>query len=397
MEYLYKRIRELTTMKILRCFGAMLLALVLTLALAAPAFTAVEDTGFSDVDADAWYAEAVIYCREHDLMNGTGDDQFAPESNLTRAQFATVLYRIEGSPLVTGTDAFTDTPDDKWYSDAVLWVSQQGLIGGYGGGLFGPDDPVTREQMTAILWRCAGRPAVDGTSSYNDEASIAPDFSAAVDWSSVNNIVAPLSDGVFAPKSDATRAQVAAALMNYNLSLQTETSPDSPPTPSEGSKVLIAYFSATNNTENIANHLDAILNADLYEIMPEIPYTSADLNYNTDCRANQEQNDASARPAISGSVDNMEQYDVIFLGYPIWWGQAPKIISTFLESYDFAGKTIIPFCTSGSSGIGSSATNLHTLANSAVWLDGNRFSGSAARSTVEAWVNSLALTLPSAA
>lgn len=158
-------------------------------------------------------------------------------------------------------------------------------------------------------------------------------------------------------------------------------------------KILIAYFSATNNTEGIANHLDAILDADLYEIVPETPYTSDDLNYNTDCRANREQNDAGARPAISGSVEDMEQYDVIFLGYPIWWGQAPKIISTFLESYDLGSKTIVPFCTSGSSGIGSSATNLHDLAGNATWLNGQRFSGGASRSAVETWVNGLGLTL----
>ena len=188
--------------------------------------------------------------------------------------------------------------------------------------------------------------------------------------------------------------------MNYSRNQQTApTTPTEPtPAPSEGNKVLIAYFSATNNTENIANHLDAILDADLYEITPETPYTSSDLNYNNDsCRANQEQNDASARPAISGGVDNMEQYDVIFLGYPIWWGQAPKIISTFLESYDLSGKTIVPFCTSGSSGIGSSATNLHSLASNVTWLDGQRFSGSAARSAVETWVNGLDLTLTPAA
>ena len=164
-----------------------------------------------------------------------------------------------------------------------------------------------------------------------------------------------------------------------------------------GKKILIAYFSATNNTEGIANHLDSILDADLYEITPEQPYTAADLDYNTDCRANRQQNDASARPAISGGADNMEQYDVIFLGYPIWWGQAPKIISTFLESYDLSGKTIVPFCTSGSSGIGSSATNLHSLASAATWMDGQRFSGSASRSTVETWVNGLGLTLTPAA
>ena len=381
-------------------FGAMILALVLAFSLAVPAFAAVEDTGFSDVDANAWYAEAVIYCREHNLMAGTGNNQFAPESNLTRAQLATVLYRIEGTPAVTGTDTFTDTPDGAWYGDAVLWASQQGLISGYGGGLFGPNDPVTREQMTTIFWRYAGSPAADSENTYTDEADIAAYAATAVDWSDSNSIVRPVYSGTFAPKSNATRAQVADALMNYDRTKQTApTAPTEPDTtPSEGGRILIAYFSATNNTEGIANHLDAILDADLYEITPETPYTSADLNYSdSSTRATREQNDASARPAISGSVDNMEQYDVIFLGYPIWWGQAPKIISTFLESYDLSGKTIVPFCTSGSSGIGSSATNLHSLASGATWLDGQRFSGGASQSTVETWVNGLGLTLTPAA
>ena len=384
-------------MKNLKRLGALILTLTLTFALAVPAFAAVDDTGFSDVDADAWYAEAVMYCREHNLMAGTGNNQFAPESNLTRAQLATVLYRIEGTPAVTGTDDYTDTPDGAWYSNAVLWISQRGIMGGYGGGLFGPNDPVTREQMTAILWRYAGSPSADGNGNYSDSASIASYAVTAVAWASANNIVRSASEGVFAPKTNAIRAQVADALMNYDrMDASTQEQPNQP-TSSEGTKVLIAYFSATNNTEGIANHLDTILDADLYEIVPEAPYTSADLNYNTDCRANREQNDASARPAISGSVDNMEQYDVIFLGYPIWWGQAPKIIYTFLESYDLSGKTIVPFCTSGSSGIGSSATNLHTLASSATWMDGQRFSGGASRSTVETWVNSLGLTLTPAA
>ena len=163
----------------------------------------------------------------------------------------------------------------------------------------------------------------------------------------------------------------------------------------EGS-ILVAYFSATGNTEGIAQHLQSVLDADLYEIIPEDPYTSEDLNYNNgDCRANQEQNDPNARPAISGSVDNMEDYDVIFLGYPIWWGQAPKIIHTFLERYDLDGVTIVPFCTSGSSGIGSSATSLQSLAPNANWLSGQRFSGSATQDTVASWVEELELPEPS--
>ena len=159
-----------------------------------------------------------------------------------------------------------------------------------------------------------------------------------------------------------------------------------------GKEVLIAYFSATNNTENIANHLNDILDADLYEIVPEDPYTADDLDYNdSSSRSSQEMNDPDARPVISGSVDNMEQYDVIFLGYPIWWGEAPRIVNTFLESYDLSGKTIVPFCTSASSPMGSSATKLRDLTGSATWLEGQRFSGGAAASEVRSWVDSLDL------
>ena len=148
--------------------------------------------------------------------------------------------------------------------------------------------------------------------------------------------------------------------------------------PTDELKVLVVYFSATNTTKTVAEAIYSQISAsDIYQITPTVPYTSADLNYNTDCRANREQNDPTARPLISGSIENIEQYDIIFIGYPIWWGQAPKIIYTFFESYDydFDGVTIIPFCTSGSSGIGSSATNLHTLAPKANWKPGARISG----------------------
>lgn len=159
-----------------------------------------------------------------------------------------------------------------------------------------------------------------------------------------------------------------------------------------GTKILIAYFSATNNTENIANHLNELLDADLYEIVPETPYTSDDLDYNdSSSRSSQEMNDPNARPAISGGVDSMEQYDVIFLGYPIWWGEAPRIISTFLEGYDLSGKIIAPFCTSASSPMGSSATRLQDLTGSATWLDGQRFSGGASSADVRSWLDSLNL------
>ena len=161
---------------------------------------------------------------------------------------------------------------------------------------------------------------------------------------------------------------------------------------STGGKVLVACFSATGHTRAIAEYLQTALDADLYEIVPQEPYTADDLDYHTDgCRANREQNDDTVRPAISGSVDNMDGYDVVFVGYPIWWGQAPKIIYTFLESYDFSGKTIVPFCTSGGSGIDGSLSGLRALAPDAEWLTGQRFSADAGEEEVQSWVDNLEL------
>ena len=116
------------------------------------------------------------------------------------------------------------------------------------------------------------------------------------------------------------------------------------------------------------------------------------MNYNnSSSRANREQNDPSARPAIKGKCENLADYDVVFLGYPIWWGKAPKVIFTFLESHDLAGKTVVPFCTSHSSGIGSSDTDLHRLAAGAEWKQGRRFGGSESKETIEKWIESMDL------
>lgn len=161
------------------------------------------------------------------------------------------------------------------------------------------------------------------------------------------------------------------------------------------SNTLIAYFSCTNTTKAIAKHIQNETKGTLYEIVAGVPYTEEDLKYYTNGRADKEQADPSIRPAIKGSVENMDKYDVIFLGYPIWHGQAPRIISTFLECYDFSGKTIIPFCTSHSSSIGSSDTNLHSLASHAKWLSGKRFASGTSREVVADWIESLNLKLTS--
>ncbi len=163
--------------------------------------------------------------------------------------------------------------------------------------------------------------------------------------------------------------------------------------PESDIKVLVAYFSATGTTKTLAEYAADAMAADLYEIIPEEPYTDEDLDYGNDqSRSSMEMNDPDARPSISGSVENMEQYNIVFLGFPIWWGDSPRIIASFMESYDFSGKTIVPFCTSGGSGIGSSAKNLHGLAASDVtWLDGERLKSGSSRDDIVNWIGGLGL------
>ena len=159
------------------------------------------------------------------------------------------------------------------------------------------------------------------------------------------------------------------------------------------SKVLVAYFSATGTTKDVAENIADSLSADLYEIIPSEPYTDDDLDYNdSNSRTSIEMNDKSSRPEIANNVENIEDYDVIFLGYPIWWGEAPHIIYTFMESYDFSGKTIIPFCTSGGSPIGSSAENIHSVvSDNAVWLEGDRLGSNSSHEDIVNWINGLGL------
>ena len=157
-----------------------------------------------------------------------------------------------------------------------------------------------------------------------------------------------------------------------------------------GGKVLVVVFSATGTTKGVAEKIAAIEKAELYEIKAAEEYTSADLNWNDSGRCTtREQNDKSARPEIGSERISVEGYDKIYVGFPIWWGEEPRIMDTFAESYDFDGITMIPFCTSGSSGIGSSGENLAQRAGSGNWLEGKRFSGSVTEDELREWINSL--------
>ena len=135
---------------------------------------------------------------------------------------------------------------------------------------------------------------------------------------------------------------------------------------------VVLYFSATGTTKAIAERIASKSGSDIIEIIPKVAYTTDDLNYNSDCRANHEQNDPSARPEIKNTID-ISKYDVIYLGYPIWWGTNPKIILTLLDTYDFTNKVIIPFCTSGSTGIEGSVSNLRNYNSKLDIKNGKRF------------------------
>ncbi len=162
--------------------------------------------------------------------------------------------------------------------------------------------------------------------------------------------------------------------------------------PSSVPHILVAIFSATGHTAPLAEYAADLLGADLYEIIAADPYTEADLAYYTGGRCDQEQDDPSVRPAISGKVENMDQYDIVLIGHPIWHGQAPRIISTFLESYDFSGKTLVTFCTSHSVGLGSSASNLYGLVpESVTWLESRRFPIGASKDDVAGWLKEIGL------
>ena len=163
------------------------------------------------------------------------------------------------------------------------------------------------------------------------------------------------------------------------------------PAAASGSDTLIVYFSATGTTKGVAEKLAALTGADLYEILPLEPYSDADLNYNDrSSRSTKEQNDKTVRPEIAGAVPDLDGYTTIYVGYPIWWGEEPRILDTFMESCDFSGKTMIPFCTSASSGIGSSGKNLERLTDGAQWLEGRRFGGGVTEDELRAWTDGLA-------
>ena len=165
-----------------------------------------------------------------------------------------------------------------------------------------------------------------------------------------------------------------------------ETMVELPPTDTH---ILIACFSCTGNTWRLAEYAAQVLNADLFRIEPETSYTDSDLNYHDDnCRANREMADDTCRPALKSLVDNMAQYDTVLLASPTWWGQAPRIMETFIESHDLSGKTLLHFSTSGGSGYGNTGNILAALTDGSVrWLEGARLSSDMTADEMAAWLD----------
>ncbi len=153
---------------------------------------------------------------------------------------------------------------------------------------------------------------------------------------------------------------------------------------------LVIYFSCTGTTKGVAEKLAKVTGADLYEIVPAEPYTAEDLDYNDrSTRATSEQDHPDTRPEIGGEDIDLTGYTTVYIGYPIWWGEEPRILCTFVENHDFTGMTVIPFCTSGGSGIGRSGDDLAELAGTGTWLEGARHSGSISENELSDWVEGL--------
>ncbi|MBR2577080.1 MAG: S-layer homology domain-containing protein [Firmicutes bacterium] len=179
------------------------------------------DRPFVDVPEDAWFYDAVYHCYDSGYFKGVDDTHFAPQGTMTRAMFATVLYRIAGEPAVTGENPFTDVKDGQWYTDAVVWAAENKIIEGYGKGVFGTDDPVTREQMVTIFWRYNEQPEAEDAdlSGFTDADQISSWAEDAFAWAVEAGVISGKGNGVLDPKGTATRAEVSQIVTNYDTKI----------------------------------------------------------------------------------------------------------------------------------------------------------------------------------
>lgn len=376
-------------MKLLKRLSLFLLVAALLVTMIPSAFAA---NSFTDVRSTDWFSDAVSYVQERGLMSGTSATNFSPNEPTTRAMLVTILYRAAGQPETTGQSSFADVLARDYFANAVAWASENNIVTGYSRTRFGSNDPVSREQIATLLWRYAGSPSAGSAQNFSDRNQISDYAADAVNWARANGIVNGRPGNRFDPKANATRAEVATILRNF---LSQQSNPDTPETPTTtSSKTLVVYFSASGSTKAVAETIADELDADIFELVPTQPYSSDDLNWTVSgSRVNREHDDESLRDIalIADSVDNWDEYDIVFIGYPIWWAIAAWPVNNFVKNNDFTGKTVIPFCTSSSSGLGQSGELLAKMAGTGDWLDGQRFRSGASQSDVTDWVNSLGL------
>ena len=377
-------------MKLLKRLSLFLLVAALLVTMIPSAFAA---NSFTDVRSTDWFSDAVSYVQERGLMSGTSATHFSPNEPTTRAMLVTILYRAAGQPETTGQSSFADVLARDYFANAVAWASENNIVTGYSRTRFGSNDPVSREQIATLLWRYAGSPSAGSAQNFSDRNQISDYAADAVNWARANGIVNGRPGNRFDPKANATRAEVATILRNF---LSQQPNIDTPETPSQttGSKTLVVYFSASGSTKAVAETIADELDADIFELVPTQPYSSDDLNWTVNgSRVNREHDDESLRDiALTQTTPaNWDNYDTVLIGYPIWWGIAAWPVNNFVKDNNFTGKTVIPFCTSSSSGLGQSGDLLENMANGGTWQSGQRFSSGASSSTVREWAAGLGL------
>lgn len=234
--------------------------------------------------------------------------------------------------------------------------------------------------MVLSLTACSG----NGNSSSSQASSSVPESSVAESSASENS-----SEASSSSESEASSEVSSEAPSSSEVSSQVQAGETA-----SGSNVLVAYYSATGNTAQMAQYIADSTGGDLFEIQPMEPYTDDDLNWTDDnSRVSQEHADESLRDVelVADTVDNWDQYDTVFIGYPIWWGIAAWPVDGFVEANDFSGKTVIPFCTSSSSGLGQSGQLLADMAGTGDWQEGQRFRSGASQEDVQSWIEELGL------
>ena len=387
---------------------SILLTAALALSLALPALAA--PSGFTDVPEDAPYAEAVAYVRDRGIMNGTAETTFDPSGTVTRGQLAAILYRASGSPTVENAVFFNDVTPGMYYADASAWAAANGYVNGYEDGSFRGGNPVTRQQTAAILWRMAGSPDSGAEAGFTDREIVSQYAGTAVDWAYEQGIVS-LSDGeTFAPGAPAERSRMAVTLMRY---LQwAEENDTGTATSNNAGGALVVYFAVAENSDVDAVSSASVISAGdprgypkfvadviaertggtLFSIRTETRDPGV---YDTLADYAKNEKDTGTLPELADRIENFDDYDAFFIGYPVWWYTLPQVMLRFFGEYDFSAKTVIPFCTHYGSQSGGTFERIAELEPDATVKEGlylHQNEVTASESRILAWLDGLGYT-----